>query len=197
MSTPLTIRLQRLFSPDSLLTAAIFLVALALRAKNWSTTLGSHSYIQALAEQPANLYMWDRALTALAGSATVAILYLVGKGMFNGSRRVGIAAALMLLVSPLQGSAGFGDVAFSLAGLCVIWSSYGLSRTRPAGASRQIDSLLMKAIVAGLAVALATAISNNGLYLLIVPLTAGFMVRRYLPLPPGKAPRGRAAPIPR
>src|SRR5215210_8996635 len=42
------------------------------------------------------VYVWARTFTAIVGSATVALLYVLGKEIFNSNRRVGVAAALML-----------------------------------------------------------------------------------------------------
>src|SRR3954463_6753244 len=73
------------------------------------------------------VYVWARTLTAVVGAATVALLYAVGREMFNGSRRVGVAAALMLAVSPLHieySHYALTDVPLGLMGLLVLWASY-------------------------------------------------------------------------
>jgi hypothetical protein len=119
------------------------------------------------------VYVWTRTLTAAVGALTVALLYIVGREMFNGSRRVGVVAALFLAVSPLHvehSHFAITDVPLCLAGLLVLWASYRLSRIRSSGAN-----LIWTAVLCGLLVGIATGTKYNGLFLAIVPLTAWLM----------------------
>lgn len=226
-----------LFSPDFLITAALFLFALALRAYGVRGSLpyvahpdepklvdsaihivksgdlnpnlyiwpSLYIYLEALVVKaqtawgvfrgyyagPESLpdithiytlapgvYVWARTLTAIVGATTVALLYWVGRDMFNGSRRVGVVAALMLAVSPLHveySHFALTDVPLALAGLTVLWASYRFSRVRSTGAGWRRDPALWSAVLCGLLVGIATGTKYNGLYLLVVPLIAWMM----------------------
>src|SRR3954453_4056546 len=78
------------------------------------------SHIFALAP---GVYVWARVLTAFIGAATCALLFVVGRAMFNGSRRVGVVAALLLAVSPLHieySHYALTDVPLAFMGLLVL-----------------------------------------------------------------------------
>src|SRR6476659_152374 len=86
----------------------IYLEALVIKAQLlWGMVRGYYAGPQSLPDVThifslaVGAYVWARTFTAIVGAATVALLYVVGREMFNGSRRVGVAAALMLAVSPL------------------------------------------------------------------------------------------------
>src|SRR5438067_4126595 len=117
----------------------IYLEALVIKAQlYWGLVRGYYAGPQSLPDVThifslaPGVYVWARALTAIVGATTVALLYVVGREMFNGSRRVGVAAALMLAVSPLHieySHYALTDVPLGLVGLLVLWASYNLSRT--------------------------------------------------------------------
>src|SRR3954452_18994358 len=153
-----------------------------------SQSLPDISHIFALAP---GVYVWARVLTALIGAVTCALLFVVGRAMFNGSRRVGVVAALLLAVSPLHieySHYALTDVPLALMGLLVLWASYALSRARRSYGGRD---LAWTALLCGLLVGLATGTKYNGLYLIIVPLIAWGMLwfrRRRGPLPNTESP---------
>ncbi|HEX9989133.1 MAG TPA: phospholipid carrier-dependent glycosyltransferase [Chloroflexia bacterium] len=160
----------------------IYLEALVIRAcVTWGTLRGYYngpaslpdvSHLFSLAP---GVYMWARTFTALVGALTAPVLYLVGRRMFNGSRRVGVVAALMLAASPLHveySHFALTDVPLALAGLLVLWASYHLSRARPAS-----PNTLWLALLSGLLAGIATATKYNGLYILAVPLIAWLMLQ--------------------
>jgi 4-amino-4-deoxy-L-arabinose transferase-like glycosyltransferase len=164
----------------------IYLEALVVRVQTiWGMLRGYYTGPESLPDvthiftQAAGVYVWARTLTAAVGAAAVALLYVVGREMFNGSRRVGVVAALMLAVSPLHveySHYALTDVPLSLAGLLVLWASYRFSRTRPGGAGKPY-SFFWPAVLCGLLVGIATGTKYNGLYLFVVPLTAWLMLR--------------------
>jgi 4-amino-4-deoxy-L-arabinose transferase-like glycosyltransferase len=158
----------------------VYLEALVVRAHEiWGTLRGYYRGAQSLPDithilsLAPGVYVWTRALTAAVGALTVSLLYAVGREMFNGSRRVGVVAALMLAVSPLHveySHFALTDVPLGLAGLLALWSSYRLSRMRESG-----SSLVWTSALCGLLVGIATATKYNGVYLGVVPVTAWLM----------------------
>lgn len=164
-----------------------YLEALVIKANVVAGTLrGAYAGPQSLPDishifsLATGVYVWARTLTAIVGATTVTLLYAVGKEMFNGSRRAGVAAALMLAVSPLHieySHYALTDVPLGLMGLLVLWASYRLSRTRPApaGKSRWRDPFFWQCALCGLLLGLAIGTKYNGLYAGVVPLTAWFL----------------------
>ncbi len=131
--------------------------------------------------QDVGVYMWARALAAFIGAITIPVLYIVGKEMFNGSRRVGVVAALMLAVSPLHvqySHFALTDAPLGLMGLLVLWASYRLSRTSVRGTTILRDPLFWAAALSGLLVGVATGTKYNGLYLGLVAAIAWVMAWR-------------------
>lgn len=127
------------------------------------------------------VYIWARTLAAFIGAITIPLLYHVGKEMFNASRRVGLAAALMLAVSPLHvqySHFALMDAPLGLMGILVLWSSYRLSRTLASNRPLLRDPLFWQAALAGLLVGVATGTKYNGLYLGVVPFIALVMAWR-------------------
>lgn len=127
------------------------------------------------------VYIWARTLAAFIGAITIPVLYRVGKEMFNDSRRVGLAAALMLAVSPLHvqySHFALMDAPLALMGIFVLWASYRLSRTPSSTRPLLRDPLFWQASLAGLLVGIATGTKYNGLYLGVVPLIALIMAWR-------------------
>lgn len=127
------------------------------------------------------VYIWARTLAAFIGAITIPVLYTVGKEMFNGSRRVGLAAALMLAVSPLHvqySHFALMDAPLGLMGLFVLWASYRLSRVVASSKPLLRDPLFWQASLAGLLVGVATGTKYNGLYLGVVPFIALIMAWR-------------------
>lgn len=128
--------------------------------------------------QDTGVYLWARLLAAFIGAVTIPVLYTVGKAMFNGSRRVGVAAALMLAVSPLHvqySQFALTDAPLGLVGLLVLWASYRLSRTDSGGGAVLRDPLFWAAALSGLLVGVATGTKYNGLYLGLVAAIAWVM----------------------
>ena len=174
----------------------IYLEALVVRVQTiWGMLRGYYTGPESLPDvthiftQAAGVYVWARTLTAAVGAAAVALLYVVGREMFNGSRRVGVVAALMLAVSPLHieySHYALTDVPLSLVGLLVLWASYRYSRTRPGGAGTS-NRFLWPAVLCGLLVGIATGTKYNGVYLVVVPLTAWLMLRLRYRRSEGKA----------
>lgn len=127
------------------------------------------------------IYIWARTLAAAIGAASMPLLYTVGKEMFNGSRRVGVAAALMLAVSPLQieySHFALTDAPLGLMGLFVLWAAYRLSRASSAGTTVLRDPLFWASALSGLLVGVATGTKYNGLYLGLVALIGWVMAWR-------------------
>lgn len=168
----------------------IYLEALVIRANVLVGTLrGAYTGPQSLPDVShifalaSGVYVWARTLTAFAGATTATLLYVVGKEMFNNSRKVGVAASLMLAASPLHieySHYALTDVPLALIGLLVLWASYRLSRTSPGPPPERFsrDPFLWQAILCGLLVGLATGTKYNGLYLGIVPLLAWVLASR-------------------
>jgi hypothetical protein len=162
----------------------IYLEAIVVRLHTWWGTLrGYYDGPQSLPDIThifslvPGVYMWARALTAIVGAATISVLYVVGKQMFDGNRRIGVAAALLLAVSPLHveySHFGITDVPLGLAGLLVLWASYWLASTRYTGEpyTGRYDPLFWRAALAGLLAGVATGTKYNGLYLGVVPVIA-------------------------
>src|SRR5438552_3220979 len=80
----------------------IYLEALVIKAQLlWGLVRGYYQGPQSLPDVThiftlaPGVYVWARTLTAVLGAVTVALLYMVGREMFDGSRRVGVVAALM------------------------------------------------------------------------------------------------------
>jgi 4-amino-4-deoxy-L-arabinose transferase-like glycosyltransferase len=166
----------------------IYVQALLLKVHVvWGTLRG---YYQGAASLPdvthiftldSGVYMWARTLAAFVGAITIPVLYRVGKEMFNDRRRVGLAAALMLAVSPLHvqySHFALMDAPLGLVGIFVLWASYRLSRTPASNRPLLRDPLFWQASLAGLLVGIATGTKYNGLYLGVVPLIALFMAWR-------------------
>lgn len=140
--------------------------------------------------QDVGVYLWARTLAAFIGAVTIPVLYTVGKEMFNGSRRVGVAAALMLAVSPLHvqySHFALTDAPLGLMGLLVLWASYRLSRGTSGGTAVLRDPLFWGAALSGLLVGIATGTKYNGLYLGLVAVIAWVIAWR----------RNRFSPPPR
>src|SRR5919198_947419 len=167
----------------------IYLEALVVKAQLvWGLVRGYYTGPQSLPDVThvftlaPGVYVWARTLTAIVGATTVALLYVVGREMFNGSRRIGVVAALMLAVSPLHieySHYALTDVPLGLMGLLVLWASYNLSRTQIAsGGSRVYDALFWRSTLCGLLVGLAAGTKYNGLYLGLVPAIALLMAWR-------------------
>jgi 4-amino-4-deoxy-L-arabinose transferase-like glycosyltransferase len=162
----------------------IYLEALVVKAQLvWGLLRGYYAGPQSLPDVThiftlaPGVYVWARTLTAVLGAATVCLLYVVGREMFNGSRRVGVAAALLLAVSPLHveySHYALTDVPLGLVGLLVLWASYRLSRAHPEG-TPGAGNRLWPAILCGLLVGIATGTKYNGLYLGVVPVVAILM----------------------
>ena len=158
----------------------IYLEALVIRAHLvWGTLRGYYAGPQSLPDVShifslaTGVYVWARTLTAAIGAATAALLYVVGREMFNGSRRVGVVAALMFAISPLHveySHFALTDVPLGLVGLTVLWASYRLSRVRDDG-----RDLFWWSALCGLLVGIAAGTKYNGLYIIIVPLIAWVM----------------------
>ena len=79
----------------------IYLEALVIRAHViWGTLRGAYQGTQSLPDVThiftlaPGVYTWARTFTAIVGASTVALLYVVGKQMFDGNRRIGVIAAL-------------------------------------------------------------------------------------------------------
>ncbi len=162
----------------------IYLEAIVVRLHtSWGTLRGYYDGPQSLPDIThifslvPGVYMWARALTALIGAATIPVLYVVGKQMFDGNRRIGVAAALLVAVSPLHveySHFGITDVPLGMAGLLVLWASYRLAATRYSDEAPRprYDPLFWRAALAGLLVGVATGTKYNGLYVGVVPLIA-------------------------
>jgi hypothetical protein len=164
----------------------IYIAALVVKAHLlWGVLRGYYTGPQSLPDVThifslaPGVYVWARTLTAVVGAATVALLYVVGREMFNGSRRVGVVAALALAVSPLHieySHYALTDVPLGLMGLLVLWASYNLSRTRIGeGDGRVYDALFWRSTLCGLLVGLAAGTKYNGIYLGLVPAVALLM----------------------
>ncbi|HET9496386.1 MAG TPA: glycosyltransferase family 39 protein [Chloroflexia bacterium] len=162
----------------------IYLEAIVVRLHTWWGTLrgyydgaGSLPDITHIFSLAPGVYMWARTLTAVIGAATISVLYVVGKQMFDGNRRIGVAAALLVAVSPLHveySHFGITDVPLGMAGLLVLWASFRLASTRYAGEpyTGRYDPLFWRAALAGLLVGVAAGTKYNGLYVGVVPLIA-------------------------
>ncbi|HEX8228610.1 MAG TPA: phospholipid carrier-dependent glycosyltransferase [Chloroflexia bacterium] len=166
----------------------IYIQALLLQVHvAWGTLRG---YYEGAASLPdvthiftldSSVYIWARTLAAAIGAITIPVLYHVGKEMFNDSRRVGLAAALMLAVSPLHvqySHFALMDAPLGLMGIFVLWASYRLSRTSSSNRPLLRDPLFWQAALAGLLVGVATGTKYNGLYLGVVPFIALIMAWR-------------------
>jgi hypothetical protein len=183
----------------------IYLEALVIRTQTvWGTWRGAYQGPQSLPDithiftLAPGVYEWARTFTAIVGAATVALLCVVGKQMFDGNRRIGVIAALLVAVSPLhveESHFAITDVPLGFMGLMVLWASFWLSRTdggrrtedgatssvyRPSSIvhRQKWDPLVWRSILAGLLVGVATGTKYNGLYLIVVPLIAWFIVWR-------------------
>lgn len=111
------------------------------------------------------IYAWVRVLTAVVGALCVAMLYVIGRALFGGSRRAGFAAAMLLAVSTLHvaySHFGLTDVPLTLMGLLTLWAAYRLSKIKveEEGDGRR---LLWASLVGGALVGMTTATKFNGL----------------------------------
>lgn len=166
----------------------IYIQALLLKLHVFYGTLrGYYTGAQSLPDvthiftQDVGVYLWARTLAAFVGAITIPVLYTVGKEMFNNSRRVGVAAAVMLAVSPLHvqySHFALTDAPLGLMGLLVLWASYRLSRTESRGATLLRDPLFWGAALSGLLVGVATGTKYNGLYLGLVAVIGWIMAWR-------------------
>jgi hypothetical protein len=163
----------------------IYFEALVIRAHTiWGTWRGVYEGPQSLPDithiftLAPGVYTWARTFTALVGASTVALLYVVGKQMFDRNRRIGVVAALLVAVSPLHveySHFSVTDVPLGFMGLMVLWASYWLSTTRDKVTGKWYP-LLWRSVLAGLLVGVATGTKYNGLYLMVVPLAAWGLV---------------------
>src|SRR5436190_17542339 len=166
----------------------IYLEALVIRAHLlWGMLRGYYAGPRSLPDVSdifslaPGVYVWARTFTAIVGATTATLLYTVGRDMFNGSRRVGVVAALMLTVSPLHieySHYALTDVPLGLMGVLVLWASYRLSRTPPSSGLWPDNSLRWPTLLCGLLVGIATGTKYNGLYLMVIPLTAWIIAWR-------------------
>jgi hypothetical protein len=167
----------------------IYVQALVIHAQTiWGTWHGVYQGPQSLPDTThiftlaPGVYTWARTFTAIVGASTVALLYVVGRQMFDGNRRIGVIAALLVAVSPLhlqESQFSITDVPLGFMSLMVLWASFWLSRTPYATSEgARWDPLLWRSILAGLLVGVATGTKYNGVYLIIVPLTAWLIVWR-------------------
>lgn len=166
----------------------IYIQALLLKVHVvWGTLRGYYEGVASLPDVThiftldSGVYIWARTLAAFVGAITIPVLYRLGKEMFNDSRRVGLAAALMLAVSPLHvqySHFALMDAPLGLMGIFVLWASYRLSRASASGKPLRRDPLFWQAALAGLLVGVATGTKYNGLYLGVVPFIALVMAWR-------------------
>ncbi|MEO8285342.1 MAG: phospholipid carrier-dependent glycosyltransferase [Chloroflexota bacterium] len=167
----------------------IYIEALVIRAHTfWGTLRGIYDGPQSLPDithifsLAPGVYVWARTFTAIVGAATVALMYVVARQMFDGNRRIGVIAALLIAVSPLHveySHFAITDVPLGFMGLMVLWASNWLLRTRNTERpGERFDPLIWRSILAGLLVGVATGTKYNGLYLMVVPLIAWFVVWR-------------------
>ncbi|MBF6612605.1 MAG: glycosyltransferase family 39 protein [Chloroflexi bacterium] len=123
-------------------------------------SIPDQNHILALAPE---LYLWGRTFNALVGAATVAGLYWLGRSIFG--RAAGLAAALLLLMSPLHIEHShylMTDVPMAALGVAALAASWKLA-TSPG---------VRIALVAGLLVGLCAGAKYNGAYVAIVPAVA-------------------------
>jgi len=154
----------------------------------WGTWRGAYQGPQSLPDTThiftlaPGVYTWARTFTAIVGASTAALLYVVGRQMFDGNRRIGVIAAMLVSVSPLhlqESQFAITDVPLGFMGLMVLWASSWLSRTHyRESQGEKWDPLLWRSILAGLLVGVATGTKYNGAYLLVVPLIAWLTVWR-------------------
>lgn len=167
-----------------------YLEALVVRTHvTWGTLRGYYAGPQSLPDVThifslaPGVYIWVRTFTAIVGALTVALMYVVGRQVFDGNRRIGVIAALLIAVSPLHveySHFAITDVPLGFMGLMVLWASYWLARTKYVGveARQRYDPLLWRSVLAGLLVGVAAGTKYNGVYLLVVPLIAWFIAWR-------------------
>ncbi len=168
----------------------IYLEALVIRAHLlWGIFRGYYTGPQSLPDVShvfslaPGVYVWVRTFAAIVGALNVSLLYVVGREMFNGSRRVGLVAALMLAVSPLHveySHFGMTDMPLALMGLLVLWVSYRLSRIRVEN-NEDERNLIWYCMLCGLLVGMTAATKYNGIGVIVVPLVAWFMQWRRSP----------------
>lgn len=131
-----------------------------------STLFESPALLPHLSPDPLPYYLIGRVWSALAGTATVLVLYRAGKKLY--SRRAGLAAAFLLAVLPLHllySHYAAVDVPVTfLVALSFLFSASVLSR-------RKLGDYL----AAGAAAGLAAAVKYNGAFALFPLLAAHFL----------------------
>ncbi len=147
----------------------LYLLHFSFRA-HWavSTLFQSPALLPHLSPDPLPYYLIGRVWSALAGTATVLVLYRIGKKLY--SARTGLAAAFLLTILPLHllhSHYATVDIPVTfLITLSFCFSASILSR-------RRLGDYLAAGAVAGL----AAAVKYNGLFALF-PLLAAHLLRR-------------------
>lgn len=172
------------YSPFSYTYPTLYIymqVAVAAVHYLWGVSAGLYRALGDI--QPALFYPWARALTAILGTASVGLTYILGRALYR--RRTGLLAAAMLAVLPaVAGDAHYVTtdtpaMFFALAALlAIVWAGgVGRSDAQPTERSEPPDRLL-RFLLAGVVVGLACAVKYNVAVLLLPLLLASIWRRR-------------------
>jgi len=127
-----------------LIYGAYYLVGLALLKFR-----SAEEFAVAFFRDPTPIFLLSRALSAAAGVLTVVLTYFLGRDMYN--KKVGVTAALFLMVSPLFISFSHQAKMDMVLTLCFTLSFYFIYKYMT---MRQMKYYIIAGIVLGLAVAL-------------------------------------------
>lgn len=152
-------------------------------ALHYAWGLGSGVYQQVSDIEPARYYVWARSLTALLGTGAVLLTYVVGRRLYG--RTAGLLAAAFLATYPAAAGDSHYVTVDTPAMFFTLVALYAIARLLPAlddeqQANHWRRSFLVRSLVAGVAVGLASATKYNA-GVLVLPLLGATLFLQQLP----------------